>query len=119
MKQRVLRDVDKRHSGSSTGEMALLYLGISKVANEVLYQKKARHPAGEGIFTRHFKCNEIDGGEHWAEGGQCWVCEKWSQQRFEFVDSELELLQQNLSRTSCLDEVVEKCLDPRYADMLE
>jgi len=99
--------------------MALLFTGISKIANDVLLNNPMGNHMAETIFTRVLGSSEIEHGEVWKDTSQCWICDKWNKTRIEFEDDDIEVLKQNIQRVQDLDEVVAKCCDSKYKHMLE
>ena len=72
----------------------------------------------EVIFTRVLGCDNVEHGSVWKDTSQCWICEKWSQQRIEFHEDDINMLKQGINKLGELDEVVQKCLDAKWHHML-
>lgn len=78
IKQRVQQDALAQTKYKTPGEIALLFVGINKVANDLLLANPAASYMSEVIFTRVLGCSNIEHGNVWTDTSQCWICEKWS-----------------------------------------
>ena len=65
------------------GELALQFMGINKIAYDLLQGNPMTGYMEKIIFTRVLGMDEIEDGEIWKDTSQCWVCEKWAKQRIE------------------------------------
>ena len=118
IKQRVQQDALSQTKYKTPGEIALLFVGINKIANDLLLRNPMANYMSEVIFTRVLGCDNVEHGSVWKDTSQCWICEKWSQQRIEFYEDDINLLKQGINKLSELDEVVQKCLDDKWHHML-
>ena len=64
-------------------ELALQFMGINKIAYDLLQDNPMTGYMEKIIFTRVLGMDEIEDGEIWKDTSQCWVCEKWAKQRIE------------------------------------
>lgn len=89
-------------------DMALMFIGISKVAHDVLVNNE--HVAMEEvILTRTPNQPLVDSSGAWDDSKACWLCSKHRHQRIDFNESHLSILKQNIKKLDKLDEVVAKC----------
>ena len=77
IRQRVQVEAERLRKNKSSGEMALMFMGISKIANDLLMEYPNTGYMKEVIFTRVLGNVAIEDGEIWKDTMTCWVCEKW------------------------------------------
>ena len=80
IRQRVQNDALRQvnNKGKSVGELALQFMGINKIAYDMLHDNPMTGYMEKIIFTRVLGSEEIEHADVWKDGSQCWVCEKWS-----------------------------------------
>ena len=80
IRQRVQIEAHKQEKklNKTPGEMALMFLGINKVAYDLLVSNPMTPYMSEIIFTRQLGQKDIEGSEIWKDCSQCWICQKWN-----------------------------------------
>lgn len=68
----------KENQDRSAGELALMFMGINQVAQNLLVENPMTGYMNEIIFSRVLGNDEIEEGEFWMDTTQCWVCHKWN-----------------------------------------
>lgn len=66
----------KEGKDRSAGELALMFMGINQVAQELLHENPMTGYMNEIIFSRVLGHDEIEEGTYWIDASQCWVCRK-------------------------------------------
>ena len=75
--QKLNADKNRQKRAKSAGEMALMFMGINKIAFDLLLENPMTGYMNEVIFTRILGNEEIYQGHQWKDCSQCYVCEKW------------------------------------------
>jgi len=75
-----MKQVSNRYK--NPGELALLFMGINKIAYDLLLKNPMTPYMNEVIFTRILG-HPIEGAEIWKDTSQCWVCDKWDKHKIE------------------------------------
>ena len=52
----------------------------------------------EIIFSRILGHEDVEEGYFWVDTVQCWICQKWDKQVFEFNESDKEVFVQNIEK---------------------
>ena len=110
IKNKIDGDAKKQKRAKSAGEMALLFMGINKIAYDLLLENPMTGYMNEIIFTRVLGIDDIYLGGQWKDTSQCWVCEKWDKTKIKYVDSDKKLFAQNINKLKDLDEVIKECV---------
>lgn len=92
IKKKMEADAEKQKRAKSAGEMALMFMGINKIAYDLLLENPMTGYMNDVIFTRVLGNDEIDRGYVWKDCSQCYVCEKWDQTRFEIGDKDKKVM---------------------------
>jgi len=86
MKNKTIADKSKR--AKSAGEMALMFMGINKIAYDLLLENPMTGYMNEIIFTRILGNDDIENSWYWKDCSQCYVCEKWDKTKIEYHESD-------------------------------
>ena len=78
----------KEAKDRSAGELALMFMGINQVAQDLLLENPMTGYMQEIIFSRILGHEEIEQGTYWVDTVQCWVCHKWDKCTFKIDDAE-------------------------------
>ena len=64
--------------------MALMFMGINKIAYDLLLENPMTGYMNDVIFSRILVPPEIEeaGQYMWKDSSQCYVCEKWNKESF-------------------------------------
>lgn len=117
VQQDALKQVTRK--GKSVGEMALHFMGINKIAYDMLMDNPMTGYTEKVIFTRILGNEEIEDGDVWKDTTQCWVCEHWQKQRIEHLSDHKGYMKQNIKKLAELDSVLKKVEDPENANMIQ
>lgn len=88
IKKRIIDDADKQKRARSAGEMALMFMGINKIAYDLLLENPMTGYMNDIIFTRVLGTDEIENGHIWKDCSQCFVCEKWDKTQITYHGKE-------------------------------
>jgi hypothetical protein len=77
IKQKLKADRDKQKRAKSAGEMALMFMGINKIAYDMLLENPMTGYMNEVIFTRILGNDDVYHGSFWKDCSQCYICENW------------------------------------------
>ena len=55
-----------------------MFMGINQVAYDLLVENPMTGYMNEVVFTRILGHDDVEQGQFWADGTQCWVCQKWN-----------------------------------------
>jgi hypothetical protein len=77
IKNKIDGDAKRQKRAKSAGEMALLFMGINKIAYDLLLENPMTGYMNEIIFTRILGNDDILAGHVWKDCSECWVCDKW------------------------------------------
>ena len=91
IKNKIDGDAKKQKRAKSAGEMALLFMGINKIAYDLLLENPMTGYMNEIIFTRVLGVDDIYQGGLWKDTSQCWVCEKWDKTKIKYSDNDKKL----------------------------
>jgi len=58
--------------------MALKFMGINKIAYELLLENPMTGYMNDVIFSRILGNEDIYKGAEWRDSSQCWICERWA-----------------------------------------
>lgn len=61
----------------SAAEIAMMFVGVNKVAYDVLMDNPMAGYMSQVVFTRVLGADDIEDGQIWRDTNQCWICEKW------------------------------------------
>ena len=62
----------------SQGELALMFMGINQIANQLLNENPMTGYMNHIIFTRVLGHDDTQEGHYWTDANQCWICCKWN-----------------------------------------
>ena len=97
IKQKMKLDENRRKRAKSAGEMALMFMGINKIAYDLLLENPMTGYMNDVIFTRILGNDDIWKGHVWRDCSQCWVCDKWEKTRIEFKpETDHQVMKQNI-----------------------
>ena len=87
-RQRIKAEIEviKEAKDRSAGELALMFMGINQVAQDLLQENPMTGYMQEIIFTRVLGHDDIQQGQYWVDTVQCWVCQKWDKVVFKVDD---------------------------------
>ena len=88
-----------------------MFIGINKIAYDILMDNPMTAYMSQVVFTRILGNDDIEGSETWRDCTQCWVCEKWSKSRIDFKTEYVGFMRQKIDRLHELHDVLERCLD--------
>ena len=73
------QDAENKKRAKSAGEMALMFMGINKIAYDLLLENPMTGYMNDVCFTRIIGPKEIEeeGATKWKDSSQCYICEKW------------------------------------------
>jgi hypothetical protein len=104
IKDKVDGDARRQKRAKSAGEMALLFMGINKIAYDLLLENPMTGYMNEIIFTRVLgKDDLIWKGKLWKDTSQCWVCEKWDLAKITYSETDNRIMKQNIDKLKELD----------------
>jgi hypothetical protein len=92
IKNRIDGDAKRQKRAKSAGEMALLFMGINKIAYDLLLENPMTGYMNEIIFTRVLGNEDILYGNIWKDSSQCWICEKWDKTKICYHDNDRKLM---------------------------
>lgn len=110
IKNKIDGDAKRQKRAKSAGEMALLFMGINKIAYDLLLENPMTGYMNEIIFTRVLGIDDIYQGGVWKDTSQCWVCEKWDKTKIKYDEKDKKLFAQNINKLKDLDEVIKECV---------
>lgn len=110
IKHRIDGDAKRQKRAKSAGEMALLFMGINKIAYDLLLENPMTGYMNEIIFTRVLGHDDIAYGNVWKDSSQCWICEKWDKTKITYHDNDRKVMQQNIDKLAELDQVIKECV---------
>jgi len=58
--------------------MALAFMGINQIANQLLNENPMTGYMNSVIFTRILGHDDIEQGSYWTDTNQCWICNRWN-----------------------------------------
>lgn len=67
IRERVQQDALSQTKYKTPGEIALLFVGINKIANDLLLKNPMTDYMSEVIFTRILGCDNIEHGDVWKD----------------------------------------------------
>ena len=67
IKKRIVDDAEKQKRARSAGEMALMFMGINKIAYDLLLENPMTGYMNDIIFTRILGTDEIENGHVWKD----------------------------------------------------
>ena len=75
--------------------MALMFMGINKIAYDMLLENPMTGYMNEIIFCRILGNDDIPNelGKDWRDSSQCYICEKWDKVRIEFKETDAKMFQ--------------------------
>ena len=93
IKKRLGQDAENKKRAKSAGEMALMFMGINKIAYDLLLENPMTGYMNDVCFTRIIGPKEIEeeGATKWKDSSQCYICEKWDKVRIEFKETDAKL----------------------------
>lgn len=111
MKNKTIAEKSRR--AKSAGELALMFMGINKIAYDLLLENPMTGYMNEIIFTRVLGVDEIEhsGRQYWQDCSQCYVCEKWDKIRIDYHDSDSQTMKQNIKKLDQLHQVVKQTVN--------
>lgn len=68
----------KEGKSLSSGELALMFMGINQIARDLLEENPMAGYMNEIVFSRVLGHDEIEQGTYWCDSMQCWICHKWN-----------------------------------------
>lgn len=86
--------------------MALLFIGIQKIASDIMLKNPMANMQAEVIFSRVLGTNDIQNAEVWIDSNQCYICDRWCKTRIEYKENDENVMKQNINRVLELDEVI-------------
>ena len=72
MKNKTIADKSRR--AKSAGELALMFMGINKIAYDLLLENPMTGYMNEIIYSRILGHDDIEMANYWADTTQCYVC---------------------------------------------
>ena len=97
-KQRAEMQVLKENKDRSAGELALLFMGINQVAQDLLQENPMTGYMNEVIFSRVLGHDEIEEGTYWVDTTHCWVCRKFNKVTLAYhLKNDREIFQQQVT----------------------
>lgn len=108
MKNKTIAEKSRR--AKSAGELALMFMGINKIAYDLLLENPMTGYMNEIIFTRVLGVDEIEnsGRQFWSDCSQCYVCEKWDKVKIEYLPTDDSMMKQNIRKLDQLHQVVKQ-----------
>ena len=73
--------------------MALLFMGINKIAYDLLLENPMTGYMNEIIFSRILGHDDISQGWQWKDCSECWICQKWDKTKIHYHDTDRRLMQ--------------------------
>ena len=78
--------------------MALKFMGINKIAYELLLENPMTGYMNDVIFSRILGNEDILNSQGWKDTSQCYICEKWDKIKIEYHDNDNQLMKQNTEK---------------------
>lgn len=91
--------------------MALMFMGINKIAYDLLLENPMTGYMNEVIFSRILGNEDIDRGYLWKDCSQCYVCEKWDKTTIQFSETDNKVMKRNVGKLDELHQVLQQCVD--------
>jgi hypothetical protein len=93
IKDKIDKDAQRLKRAKSAGEMALMFMGINKIAYDMLLENPMTGYMNEIIFTRILGNQDIpdSDGVEWKDCSQCYICEKWDKVKIEYKETDAKL----------------------------
>jgi len=67
IKKRIDNDEDREKRARSAGEMALMFMGINKIAYDLMLENPMTGYMNEVILTRVLDSDDIENGSYWKD----------------------------------------------------
>lgn len=94
------KDKEKQKRAKSAGEMALMFMGINKIAYDLLLENPMTGYMNDVIFTRIIGPKEIEeeGPTKWKDSSMCYICDMWDKTTLTYFESDHRLMQTNITK---------------------
>lgn len=95
IKDKIDKNADRMKRAKSAGEMALMFMGINKIAYDMLLENPMTGYMNEVILTRILGEDGIpnEDGRDWKDCSQCYICEKWDKVKISYDDKDHKLFE--------------------------
>lgn len=109
IKRRIDAEDDKKKRAKSAGEMALMFMGINKIAYDLMLENPMTGYMNEIIFVRVLGVTDI--APEWKDASQCYLCEKWNKIKIEYFPDDVKMMKQSTEKLEQLHEVIKQFID--------
>ena len=119
VKQKIDIDNERQKRAKSAGEMALKFMGINKIAYDLLLENPMTGYMNEIILSRVLGSDDIEDEFMWFDCSQCFVCEKWNKTKIEFNDNDFKTMKQSIKKLDDLHQVLKECVDLQLTKLVK
>jgi hypothetical protein len=74
----------KEQSGRGQGELALMFMGINQIAQNLLDENPMTGYMSHVIFTRILGHEDIEQSGFWIDSSHCWLCDEFAKMTVTF-----------------------------------
>lgn len=86
--------------------MALMFMGINKIAYDLLLENPMTGYMNDVILVRILGNDDIEKGGFWKDCSQCYVCEKWDKTTIHYKHDDVKVLKRHVSKLNDLYKVI-------------
>lgn len=119
IKRKIEQDAEKQKRAKSAGEMALMFMGINKIAYDLLLENPMTGYMNDVILTRILGNEDIEGATRWKDCSQCYVCEKWDKTLIQYKHDDVKVLKRHVSKLNDLHRVIQETVKVQKEKMIE
>jgi hypothetical protein len=88
------------------GELALMFMGINKIAHDLLIENPMTGYMNEIIFTRILGNDDILEATTWKDCSQCYMCEKHKKIEIKYQETDSKIMKQSVLKLEGLQKVM-------------
>jgi|TARA_B110001450_G_C17483061_1_gene425057 hypothetical protein len=119
IKKKMDMDTEKQKRAKSAGEMALMFMGINKIAYDLLLENPMTGYMNDVILTRVLGNEEIEKGHVWKDCSQCYVCEKWDITKIEAGERDTKMMKVYIQKLDDLHNILKDVVDLQNEKLIQ